>query len=825
MFFRRFLLSTLACLFTASTVLAALPGVKSTGTYALTQSNTINTKYRDGNDGSVVTWATIANVSVYTNATSSLNVCTTYLTQPGSPNATISVASGYTLPTGFSLGGTNNCVLSWATPAADTATVRLAATRTIVYTSNEFSITSSAPPAGDVDPPTIPTGCTAANGVGTVTIECDASSDPYVTTPGVVASYDFLHSVDGVSNLIAPSPGLSIPFTLYNVGTISSPGAPSVLQSGSTHQITAAGTGFVDGTSDQMGFYAAQVTGAASIAGILSSATTSSTFRGVGLCIRASTAANAVSLCLREQPGSTTLQCRGRATTGANKTTYYSNTTTTFPVQGRVRYDGASNVVCETSPDGNVWTALATVQLPALGSNPYYGTAASSTSAGTNTVATVDQVNLNNAARISKVISTTHAGTVRVRAKDSAPNISSYGAAIAVAPQAVTPTLNKQKWYPGTYIWNGGIRIANCGASSGTPNANYSCKLQSELDFIQSTCGETAITGYVIRAYPQSWVNATGGFNEGFAAWDALIAKAAGCGKKIAMGLQPVSFVGNSPNNAYFPNTVLNNPIYGATIGSISYYMRVWQPATIDLMTSWMQAYGARYNGNPTVAFVEPFGESAILLDNGQDGFSNSAVVAQILRYYPAIKQYWPNTPLRFHGNYLARGQDFVSIYNMCRANGCIHGGPDVLPRESIQANQVYGGGCVGGSKATECQGAVDLRSSADGLTPSKTPFAAEVQSPELSTGGKEGGPYTPQRLWDASRLGYDPADAGGSAGSWGTPALATRPQIFIWYKNDAFGGAPQKWTTGILPFLRLNPSPGFGGCPTDWVAAFGGCL
>jgi len=830
-------LLALAALFVCGQVDASIAAAIRFDSVRLTPSFTIDTRYLDGDDGTAaipLAWAPIPNISVLTSDTGSVNLCSSYLTQLGTPNATISLVAGYAWPSTFTLGGTDNCVLSWTTPSVSSAIVRVQAQRlTNVAQTNEFSVSATAPISGDTKAPTIPTGCVATNGAGEVTIECDASSDPYATTPGAVTRYDFIPQTSGATvTLTAPSPGLSLPLTLTNVGTISSPGAPSCTQqtAATDWSCDAAGTGFVENTADQAAFLGAQVTGAASLAVRVDAVTSGSNFARAGPCARSSWDANAAEICTTVQPGNGNLiQCRGRATVGANKTTWGS-ATAALPVRVRTSHNGAGLGVCEYSTDGATWIAVTAAQsIPALGASPVMAIGMSSTTAGTNRTFTLAQVNLNNAPRISKTITTSVAQNVVVTARDAAGNVSAASAFIAIAPTSGGGPDLRQKFTPGVYGWSGALRHANCGTAS--------CHHDKEINFQNATCAEANIRGWMIRMYPQSMWNADDTPN--FAIWDEYIDHARACGKKIIAGMQPVAFGATGACTLYFTPKICNVAGYGITVTGTGAeqktFMRVWQANTVDEQIRWWTAFGQRYNDEPVIEGIEPTLESAINVGNGVDGFSYGSLTTQFVRLFQGIKPAWANTVLRFHANYMDTAANIVTVYTACRSLGCSFGGPDVLPREPIQSNQVQRGctqpkvldvsvGCPNYSGTTDLDG--------------YTPNWAEVQSPEL--GGKEG-TWTPLQLWRTA-LGldgsdnyigtYNPAGCTNSSAvagcGWGYPAKAVNPTHFIWYYNQTTGNASTQWgngsTQGILWFIRSHGSTGHTACPLDYVANRGGC-
>jgi hypothetical protein len=105
-------------------------------------------------------------------------------------------------------------------------------------------------------------------------------------------------------------------------------------------------------------------------------------------------------------------------------------------------------------------------------------------------------------------------------------------------------------------------------------------------------------------------------------------------------------------------------------------------------------------------------------------------------------------------------------------------GGPDVLPPPH--------GGTEGDRILMGKAGGVDYRG--------RMPVAYAVQTPEL--GGSKG-KYTPEQLFEQ--------------------AYSTlRANYIFWIRNEGTGDAPQKWDTGILPFIRSIDGKINEGCPAS---------
>lgn len=415
---------------------ADIPGTR-TATIQPTPSGRVWFRYPDGNDGAFGTWNIVPAISVATTATGSVNLANYFTPLVGAPAPTYAVCAGYTLPTDFSLA--SDGTLSWSAPPAASVILKFCTTRSAVtIPSAETRVEAVTPPSSDTTPPTVVTGGQAADGTGLSTVTWDSSSDPFDGEAGSgVESYRITHSTLGSTTIPAVAPGLSKELTLANVGTISSPGAPSVTQDGADWEIDAAGTGMVDGTSSQMAFVNAEVAGDGFIIARLEALTGGhANYASLGLCIRESEAAGAAETCIRWQPAVSStvgrLQCRGRTTANGNKSTAGSVESVPIGAWVRISRTVSSGVNdCDWSTNGNAWQDVGSQTVPMAGA-ARYGLAVSSTSAGNEATASFGEVNLNNVPGFSRTFSA--AGTVTAVAIDFEGNEAAASVAVTVAP-------------------------------------------------------------------------------------------------------------------------------------------------------------------------------------------------------------------------------------------------------------------------------------------------------------------------------------------------------------------------------------------------------
>lgn len=116
------------------------------------------------------------------------------------------------------------------------------------------TVTPSPPPVGDTLAPPFPTGITATNGSGSVSVSVYQTGDPYdgATAPSGIASY--VLNVAGVGDqtpVAAPNLNKQAQHAIYNIGSVSP--APTMAVNGRQVTVTSAGNG-IDSTTDQITF-------------------------------------------------------------------------------------------------------------------------------------------------------------------------------------------------------------------------------------------------------------------------------------------------------------------------------------------------------------------------------------------------------------------------------------------------------------------------------------------------------------------------------------------------------------------------------------------
>lgn len=459
-----------------------------------TLSGKVDSRYPDGDDGTgaiPLVWATtINNISIQSGLPYSVALCALYLTQVGSPDATVTVATGYSLPTGWSIGSPTSaaCTLDYSgTGTTVTTPIKFTATRSgvVASTPNEFTITVVAPPSSDTAAPPIVTGLTATSGVaGQVPVTWNRAWD---SNGGEGTDYYQLRdgateiTIVDVDQLTAKQPAL----TTTNIGSGS--GTHTVTRSGNQLTLTCAGTG-MDGTADGECFHGAEVSGQVCATAKITSVSDAATYNKAGVEIRASTDANAIvySWYGYNQDGVLKLQLRRRSTTGGSRGTLATVDPVSFPVWAQLCKSSAGAITGTYSTDGNAFTAAASEQ-STLPDTAYIGFSATATSAGVAVVGVLDETNITQGSQLSYTYNTTAAASLTVSACDAAANCASYGSAASATPGAPADTTAPT------------ISVQPTGANNGN---------STSLTYTFGCTDNTAVRGYVPTTYTGSTCSA-----------------------------------------------------------------------------------------------------------------------------------------------------------------------------------------------------------------------------------------------------------------------------------------------------------------------------
>jgi hypothetical protein len=337
----------------------------------------------------------------------------------------------------------------------------------------------------------------------------------------------------------------------------------------------------------------------------------------------------------------------------------------------------------------------------------------------------------------------------------------------ADAPSTVTGGI---KWHPGHYVWVSG--------NLHTPEV-----IARNLATFDQLGNEPSIQGVQLVIW---WANlegpTKGDYSQGFKLLDTYLNKLRSLKypKRLIMHLTERAFAFDAPDKAgmakFYPAYLINTSGYNGGYvaapagtrwtGGLTFVARLWEAPVMDRLIALSQAYAARYDKDPNLEMV---GLAETSLSPPVSGFSQTAYVDQVRRWYSASTQAWPHTQLRLNANYLGSDDQLVTLMSALSAKGGLAiGGPDPelpLPTISrtIQANQLFRAVRGGGD---------DLRG--------QTAWVGEQQ--EFGLGVRI--TQTPGEIFNYQ---YN----------------TMRANYMIWLMNTWTGGAEQKWPTGILPYVR----------------------
>jgi hypothetical protein len=323
------------------------------------------------------------------------------------------------------------------------------------------------------------------------------------------------------------------------------------------------------------------------------------------------------------------------------------------------------------------------------------------------------------------------------------------------------------KWHPGHYVWL-------------DPHTSQAVQFAA----IDALSSETTVQGIELDVNWASLEGSTpGDYSNGFALVDAYLAKLASLKvpKRLILGVGERSF-GTPPAagttcadaaSRLLPSYLASLPSGGCAIalpgaaGSLSVTARFWDADVMDRLIMLSQAYAQRYDANPLFEMFIGNGETAVAAPPGSN-FDAGAYYVQLKRWFDASEKVWAHTQLRLAANYGGSNAQMLDLINYATANGgVIVGGPDPeLPLPNItrlvQANQIFQG----------ATGGPDLRGA--------LPWVGEVQSYGLGT-----------------KFTQLPSDL------FTYYSNTMHASYMIWMRNTWLGGAPQMWSSGILPFIQ----------------------
>lgn len=401
---------------------------------SLTPSGVADSRYPDGNDGSAaipLVWAMIpSTLQNQEGMPVNLNL-RTYLTEPGSPAATLSILGS--LPAGWSFAGST---LSFSGTGTGSAPVQVRAVRgAVTVDSNFFTVESIPSAAVDSIPPTQVTGLVLSLISGGVAGSFDAASD--IKVPGITSSLmkDYQVYRDGVAlgSPIASSPGISVALTFGAIGS-PNPSLSAASQSSADYAFNIGGDAQnLFGSIDSLAYARAQMTGDFTIIGEVDFPTSTYQWSKVGLMMRAGLGTSDPFVHVVKFPDSSGngVAFETRATLGGTPT----QSLHVAGVNGRtlLKLTRAGSVFTGYYWTGSIWSQLGSVDIGMT--DPIYAGISGNSGADAVTIgATVRQVNIQNLPAVAFTDTTASASThtYAVVSRDLASNVAAAGAGASI---------------------------------------------------------------------------------------------------------------------------------------------------------------------------------------------------------------------------------------------------------------------------------------------------------------------------------------------------------------------------------------------------------
>ncbi len=315
------------------------------------------------------------------------------------------------------------------------------------------------------------------------------------------------------------------------------------------------------------------------------------------------------------------------------------------------------------------------------------------------------------------------------------------------------------KWHPGHYLMlNGG----------GTQAQHFS--------HIDEIAKEPVIKGVQVRMWWYEIERSKGSYD--FSRVDAYLKKLKSLtvAKRLVVRIMDRKFH-TTNRTGIVPAYLLSDPLYkgGVVKTKNGFAARLWEQPVMDRLIALYQALGRRYNAD---VYFEGIATEETTLSLGSIkpvGYSNAALTNQYKRLVSAVRPAMPQTNLFLYTNFIGNNTLMSELIQAMVDPQVAAGGPNTVPDALTQGQRVWTG-----------QLGADYR----GLLP----ISSGVETGEL---GGNHGTFTPKQIYD---FAYN----------------TLRVNHLFWVRNTWEGGAAQKWSTGILPFLRTNP-PIRTSCPVSY--------
>ena len=315
------------------------------------------------------------------------------------------------------------------------------------------------------------------------------------------------------------------------------------------------------------------------------------------------------------------------------------------------------------------------------------------------------------------------------------------------------------KWHPGHYIMFG---------TNDTPS-----QVLANMDEIAR---DTAIKGVQVRIRWSSIEKSKGVYD--FTSIDAYLRKLKSLPvpKRLVVRIIDRRF-NTTSTSGIVPDYLMKESIYrgGLARTKTGYAARLWEQPVMDRLIALYRAIGTRYDADP---FFEGIAteETTLALDraNWPAGYSHAALTTQYKRLVTGARAAMPRSNVFLYTNWMGADSLASDLIQSLTDPSAAAGGSNIIPNSPTQGQRVWTG---------------ELGADFRGVLP----LSSSVETGEL--GGNLGN-FTPKQINDYAYK-------------------TLRVNHLFWVRNTWSGSTAQRWSTGILPFLRTNP-PIHTNCPSS---------
>lgn len=585
---------------------------------------------------------------------------------------------------------------------------------------------SVAAAAGGVDAlaPTIPTHLLASGNTGTISCTMDASSDRYdnATPPSGLDHYDIY--LDGVfKQSVSAVTGPAVQMTSTSIGS-SSPAA-STSQSAGTHTLTAAGIGIHNTAVEECLFKGAPLAGDGVIIAQVNAFTSAAEFSTSGLMLRETLDQGAIFAAVYIQPSAQAhgVQVKRRTATGGLGSNVNALNGIT---SGYLKLARAGNTVTASySANGNDWSDIASIALP-MANTAYWGLFLSSQNAGVSCTSTIREVNINQIAPVSFLITTAGTHIITARAVDVHGNPSAQCAGVsATAVSPVTPTQGKLRQHGGNYLY----------LDRNTSDSAKQARLQTWANADTENIGVQDIIFWSKLENPNQKGDYSGNWDASGNSGVKYISKMLSLCRSVRPSkplrymfqVSPYGFAGKNKSSTSFPTSFVPAYLGGAAYGpnnsggsgtestglwggvwintttqttktgaSVGYFFRWWVPAVMTELINLMNYYGSQFdNSDPTqnlpnadcLEMASFLSESVTPL---YTTYTDAAAMTQLARYFPGGRTAFPTVRLRYWGNFMQDNSLCHQVLDMMAPYFWDNGGPDCVNETAINTGDKF---------------------------------------------------------------------------------------------------------------------------------------